>query len=239
MTDQQFIHSGAEKKPRVQAMFNRIAGRYDFLNHALSLGIDILWRKKTLKSLRLKDGDRLLDVATGTADMGLLALDIAKVDVLGLDFAYEMLVYGSKKLVKKSATDRIHLVQGDAERIPLQSETMDAITIAYGMRNVGDIDQTLSEFYRTLRPGGRVAVLEFSLPSGRIFGPLFNFYFRKILPFFGGLFSNKTDYTYLPESVRHFPSRGDFMDLMRAEGFIGVECYDLTLGISSIFIATK
>ncbi|MCF7798200.1 MAG: bifunctional demethylmenaquinone methyltransferase/2-methoxy-6-polyprenyl-1,4-benzoquinol methylase UbiE [Lentisphaeria bacterium] len=241
MTDhkQPFIHSGAEKKPRVQAMFNRIARRYDFLNHTLSLGIDILWRKKALERLRLQDGEHLLDVATGTMDMGLMAQRFAQVNVVGVDFAFEMLAYGKKKLARKAAPDRIRLVQGDAERLPLRDDSVDAITIAYGMRNVGDIEQTLSEFYRVLRPGGRVAVLEFSLPQGKIFGPLFNFYFRRILPFLGGIFSNKTDYTYLPESVRHFPSRGDFMDLMRAEGFLGPECHDLTFGISSIFIATK
>ena len=239
MTEPQFIHSGAEKKPRVQAMFNRIAGSYDFLNHTLSLGIDIRWRKKALSLLELQDGEQMLDVATGTADMGLLALDKAAINVIGLDFAYGMLAHGQKKLVARNANNKIKLLQGDAEHLPFKDESMDAITIAYGMRNVGFIEQTLAEFYRVLKPGGRAAVLEFSLPQGKIFGPMFNFYFRRILPFFGGLVSNKSDYTYLPESVRHFPSRVDFMDLMRNEGFIGIEHHDLTFGVSTIFLGRK
>lgn len=239
MTDSQFIHSGDEKKPRVQAMFNRIARRYDFLNHALSLGIDIRWRKRALEMLDLKNGERILDVAAGTADMGILALEKAAVTVIGLDFAYGMLTYGQKKLRAKNLTDKIKLIQGDAEHLPLSDESVDAISIAYGMRNVGYIETSLAEFYRVLKPGGRVAVLEFSLPQGKLFGPVFNFYFQQILPFFGGLFSNKSDYTYLPESVRHFPSRVDFMDLMRNEGFSNIEHQDLTFGVSTVFFARK
>ena len=131
------------------------------------------------------------------------------------------------------------LVQADAEKLPLPNESVDAVTIAFGMRNVGFIESTLAEFYRVLKPGGRTAVLEFSLPEGAWFGPLFNFYFRKILPALGGLFSNRSAYAYLPESVRHFPSRSDFMALMRNEGFIGIACRDLTFGVSTVFLGTK
>ena len=239
MAENHFIHAGSEKKPRVQAMFNRIARRYDFLNHALSLGIDIRWRKRALEMLGMKNGERLLDVATGTADMGILALENAAIEIIGLDFAYGMLTYGQKKLRARKLTSQIKLIQGDAEHLPLADESVDAISIAYGMRNLGFIETSLAEFYRVLRPGGRVAVLEFSLPPGKLFGPVFNFYFQKILPFFGGLFSNKSDYTYLPESVRHFPSRVDFMDLMLNEGFSDVVHRDLTFGVSTIFFARK
>jgi len=239
MNAPQFIHSGAGKKPPVQTMFDHIARRYDLLNHTLSLGLDTRWRKKTLSLLDLKAGETLLDVATGTGDVGLLAREIVDVVVLGLDFSRQMLAYGQSKVVKKKASAKILLVQADAERLPLPNESVDAVTIAYGMRNVGFIESTLAEFYRVLRPGGRTAVLEFSLPEGTWFGPLFNIYFRKILPALGGLFSSRSAYAYLPESVRHFPSRDDFMDLMHNEGFIGLECRDLTFGVSTVFLGRK
>ncbi len=239
MSDSEFIHSGEEKKAQVQSMFDGIAGRYDFLNHFLSLGIDLYWRKQSVKSLSLEDGQLLLDVATGTGDQGFAALKVADIKVVGLDFSFNMLELAKKKIDERKLAHRFEVVQGDAENLPFQDHTFDALSISYGIRNVGTISAALSEFYRVLKPGGRLSILEFSEPEGWFFGRLYRFYFDHILPKLAGMMSSKSAYSYLPESVRHFPDRGDFKDLLSSEGFQDVRHKNLTFGITAIYNGVK
>lgn len=239
MSNSEFLHSGDEKKTQVQSMFDGIAGRYDFLNHFLSLGIDMYWRKQSVKALELNDGDLLLDVACGTGDQGFAALKVADVTVMGLDFSFNMLELAKQKIDKRGLADKFEVVQGDAEKLPFQDNTFDALSISYGIRNVGTISAALSEFYRVLKPGGRLSILEFSEPQGWFFGRLYRFYFDHILPKLAGMMSSKSAYTYLPESVRHFPDRGDFKDLLSSEGFQEVDHQDITFGITAIYHGLK
>jgi len=239
MSDSEFLHSGDKKKTQVQSMFDGIAGRYDFLNHFLSLGIDMHWRKQSVKALELADGQMLLDVACGTGDQGFAALKVADIDVVGLDFSFNMLELAKKKIDKRDLSEKFEVVQGDAENLPFQDDTFDALSISYGIRNVGTISAALSEFYRVLKPGGRLSILEFSEPQGWFFGRLYRFYFDHILPKLAGMMSSKSAYTYLPESVRHFPDRGDFKDLLSREGFQVVNHRDLTFGITAIYHGVK
>jgi len=239
MSDSEFLHSGDEKKTQVQSMFDRIAGRYDFLNHFLSLGVDLYWRKQSVKALKLNHGDLLLDVACGTGDQGFAALKVADIRVVGLDFSFNMLELAKKKIEKRGLGERFQVVQGDAEKLPFAENTFDALSISYGIRNVGTISAALSEFHRVLKPGGRLSILEFSEPEGWFFGRLYRFYFDHILPKLAGMMSSKSAYTYLPESVRHFPDRADFKDLIRSEGFQRVKHRDLTFGITAIYRGVK
>lgn len=239
MSDSNFIHSGDDKKSQVQEMFDGIAKRYDFLNHFLSLGIDLYWRKQSVKALDLEDGHVLLDVACGTGDQGFAALKVADIEVMGLDFSFNMLELAKKKIDKRGLSQKFEVVQGDAESLPFQDNTFDALSISYGIRNVGTISAALSEFYRVLKPGGRLSILEFSEPQGWFVGRLYRFYFDHILPKLAGLMSSKSAYTYLPESVRHFPDRSDFKDLLSSEGFQHVSHRDLTFGITAIYRGVK
>ncbi|MBC8375146.1 MAG: bifunctional demethylmenaquinone methyltransferase/2-methoxy-6-polyprenyl-1,4-benzoquinol methylase UbiE [FCB group bacterium] len=239
MPESEFLHSGDEKKTQVQSMFDGIASRYDFLNHFLSLGIDLYWRKQSVKALELEDGHNLLDVACGTGDQGFAALKVANIEVVGLDFSFNMLELAKKKIDKRGLAENFEVVQGDAENLPFQDNTFDALSISYGIRNVGTISAALSEFYRVLKPGGRLSILEFSEPLGWFFGRLYRFYFDHILPKLAGMMSSKSAYTYLPESVRHFPDRSDFKDLLSSEGFQHVNHRDLTFGITAIYYGVK
>ncbi len=239
MTNSGFKHSGEEKKGQVQDMFDGIAKRYDFLNHFLSLGLDLYWRKQSVKALVLQDGQYLLDVATGTGDQAFSALKVANVQVVGLDFSFNMLDLAKKKIDARGLADKFEVIQGDAEKLPFQDNTFDALSISYGIRNVGTITDALSEFYRVLKPGGRVSILEFSEPEGWFFGRLYRFYFDHILPGVAGMLSSKSAYTYLPESVRHFPDRSDFKALMSREGFDQVVHRNLTFGVTVIYQGVK
>ena len=239
MSDSEFLHSGEAKKSQVQSMFDGIAKRYDFLNHFLSLGIDLYWRKQSVKALALRDGDILLDVATGTGDQGFSALKVADIHVVGLDFSFNMLALAKKKIDQRGLSEKFEVVQGDAENLPFQDNTFDALSISYGIRNVGTISAALSEFYRVLKPDGRLSILEFSEPQGWFFGRLYRFYFDHILPKLAGMMSSKSAYSYLPESVRHFPDRGDFKDLLTSEGFHHVDHVDLTFGVTAIYRGLK
>jgi demethylmenaquinone methyltransferase/2-methoxy-6-polyprenyl-1,4-benzoquinol methylase len=239
MSQSEFLHSGEEKKGQVQNMFDGIARRYDFLNHFLSLGIDLHWRKQSVKSLGLGEGEILLDVATGTGDQGFTALKAADIKVVGLDFSFNMLEIAEAKIQKRGLSQRFEVIQGDAEKLPFADNSFDALTISYGIRNVGTISAALNEFYRVLKPGGRLSILEFAEPEGWFFGRLYRFYFDHILPRLAGMMSSKSAYSYLPESVRHFPARSDFKDLLRAEGFQSVAHKDLTFGVTVIYNGVK
>lgn len=239
MSNSEFLHSGDDKKSQVQSMFDGIAGRYDFLNHFLSFGIDAYWRRQSVKALNLEDGQVLLDVATGTGDQGFSALKAADIKVIGLDFSAKMLEQASKKIEKRGLGEKFEVVQGDAEKLPFQDNHFNALCISYGIRNVGTISAAISEFYRVLQPGGHLAILEFSEPEGWLFGRLYRFYFDHILPKIAGLLSSKSAYSYLPESVRHFPDREDFKALLASEGFDEVRHRDLTFGVTTIYSGKK
>jgi len=220
-------------------MFDGIAKRYDFLNHFLSFGIDHYWRRQSVKALQLQDGQVLLDVACGTGDQGFSALKAADIRVVGLDFSANMLEFAKKKIEARGLEDKFEVIQGDAEKLPFEDDRFDALSISYGIRNVGTIASALGEFYRVLKPGGRLSILEFAEPQGWLFGRLYRFYFDHVLPKLAGLLSSKSAYSYLPESVRHFPDRTDFKDLLASEGFREVRHRDLTFGVTTIYHARK
>lgn len=239
MTDSPARYSGTKKKTYVQTMFNSIAHRYDFLNHLLSGGIDWYWRKRTVDILQPQVYEKVLDVATGTGDLAYSILTHSKTSVYGLDFALNMLELNREKM-KPEFSPSYRLICGDAETLPFETSSFDIITISYGIRNVGNMEAALAEFYRVLKPGGRVGILEFSQPENQMFKRMYYFYFRNIMPAIGYVFSgNKDAYNYLQESVRRFPSRADFSRAMDTIGFDSVHNYTMTMGISTLYIGFK
>lgn len=228
----------APSRTQAYKMFDRIAHRYDLLNRLLSMGTDTGWRRKLNRGIPGGTDLRVLDLATGTADV-LIALDRACPQVaggVGLDMSGGMLKYGREKLRKRGLDQKFQLVRGDATRMGLAPESFDAVTIAFGIRNVLDVDQGLSEMHRILKPGGRALILEFSLPANRPFRALYLFYFRHILPRIGALISGDAHaYRYLNETVETFPYGEDFCDLMRNAGFEAVTATPLTFGIASLY----
>ncbi|MES2560637.1 MAG: bifunctional demethylmenaquinone methyltransferase/2-methoxy-6-polyprenyl-1,4-benzoquinol methylase UbiE [Bacteroidota bacterium] len=221
-------------------MFNSIASRYDFLNRALSMGIDKGWRTKAIRSLSDIQPKYILDVATGTADLAIEALKLNPVKVTGVDISAQMLRVGEEKILAKNLTDKIELVKGDSEQLLFADNTFDAITVAFGVRNFEHLQKGIDEMYRVLRPGGKIAVLEFSKPKAFPFKQIYNFYFNTILPTWGGLISkNKNAYAYLPESVQHFPEGNEFIAYLNRAGFKEAKSDTLTFGICSLYTAIK
>ena len=229
------------KKEQVALMFNNIARRYDFLNHFLSLGIDKIWRRKTINTLKgISDSPILLDVASGTGDLAITALKVKPKKIIGIDISEEMLRYGKEKLKKKGLDQIITLQKGDSENIEFQDNYFDGITVAFGVRNFENLNKGLVEMYRVLRTGGKVAVLEFSKPKSFPIKQLYHFYFNKILPFVGKTVSkDNAAYTYLPESVNRFPERNDFIKELEKVGFKECNYKVLSFGIASIYSAVK
>ena len=231
----------SEKGKGIQEMFSAIAPRYDFLNRLLSLGIDRRWRRFAVKQVRYAEGGTILDVATGTGDV---ALEIARqtppsVQIVGIDFSQGMLDLGKVKVGDSAHADRIAMRLAPCEDIPYPDDTFDSATIAFGIRNVVDRRVGLAEMYRVLKPGGRMIILEFSTPRSRFFKSVYYFYFLKVLPVIGGLFSSFNAYKYLPDSVLEFPSQEDFKALMTSVGFRNTTHVDLTFGIASVYIGEK
>ena len=233
-----FKHSGEGKKEFVQKMFDDISPHYDFLNHFLSLGIDIYWRKKFIQNLNIQDGSIVLDVACGTGDVGFEMLKQNKIELINIDFAKNMLEIAENK-AKKKGLQNIQFIQGDAEKLPLENEEVDFLTIAYGFRNIVHYEKALAEFYRVLKPNGILGILEFSIPKSKIFGSVFKFYFHHILPRIGSLFSRSDAYRYLPESVDFFPSRDEICSKIINSGFKNSRFIDVTFGVSTIFLGKK
>jgi len=227
------------KKERVRLMFNDIAHRYDFLNHFLSLGIDIQWRKKVKRHLKPFQPKEILDVATGTGD---LAIELNKLNpdrIIGIDIAIEMLTVGNEKLSKKKISN-IVLQQGDSENLKFNENTFDAVTVAFGVRNFENLNKGLAEMCRVMKKGGHVAILEFSKPKSFPFKQFYNFYFKYILPGFGKLISKHNDaYTYLPESVESFAEDVAFLKEMELAGFKTPQQKRLTFGIATLYTGTK
>ncbi|WP_242610464.1 bifunctional demethylmenaquinone methyltransferase/2-methoxy-6-polyprenyl-1,4-benzoquinol methylase UbiE [Ancylomarina subtilis] len=228
------------KKAQVALMFNNIARKYDFLNHFLSLGIDKLWRKKAIKLLRSHQPKRMLDIATGTGDFAIAALKLNPDSVVGIDISTEMLAVGREKIIKKGLQDKISLFEGDSENIQFGDNSFDAITVAFGVRNFENLEKGISEMYRVLDKGGKLVVLEFSKPRKFPVKQIYNFYFFKILPFWGRIVSKDVSaYTYLPESVESFPDGEKFLQICKSCGFDTVKEQRLSFGIASIYIGTK
>ncbi|MGD1843426.1 MAG: bifunctional demethylmenaquinone methyltransferase/2-methoxy-6-polyprenyl-1,4-benzoquinol methylase UbiE [Thermonemataceae bacterium] len=228
------------KKEQVAEMFDNISPKYDFLNHLLSLGIDISWRKKAIRLLKPKQPKQILDVATGTGDFALEALALNPDKVIGVDISEGMLSYGRKKIKEKRLEDKVELHTGDSENLPFETATFDAVIVAFGVRNFENLEKGLAEIYRVLRPNGTVVVLEFSKPTRFPFKNLYNFYFKNILPNIGKLISKDTSaYTYLPASVQAFPDGKQFTDILTKIGFDKTKWLPLTFGISSIYMGEK
>lgn len=228
------------KKAQVALMFNNIARKYDFLNHVLSMGIDKLWRKKAVKLLKPLQPKRILDIATGTGDFALANLKLNPDKVVGIDISTEMLAVGREKIAKKNLSDKIELFEGDSENIQFEDNSFDAITVAFGVRNFENLEKGLKEMNRVVRPGGKVVILEFSKPRNFPIKQIYNFYFFRILPFWGKMVSKDSSaYTYLPESVDAFPDGADFLKIYNECGFIDTKQIKLSFGIASIYIGTK
>ena len=233
-------HSELAKKQQVEEMFNDISGKYDFLNHLLSFGIDKIWRNRLLGSIEFHDKSRVLDMATGTADV---ALQIAKekgVHVTGADISEGMLNVGRVKAKKQALDERVDLVKGDAENIPFDDASFDVATVAFGVRNFQDLPKGLLELHRVLKEGGQFRVLEFSKPKSKLVASVFGLYFNRILPFVGKLVSkSNTAYRYLPVSVSAFPEGQDFCNYLKDAGFSEISFKPLTFGISTLYICKK
>ena len=227
------------KKNQVTKMFDNIAGSYDFLNHTLSLGMDNIWRKIAIKKLNNKPAT-ILDIATGTGDFAISASKYTNANITGIDISQGMLDVGVEKITKKGLSNRIQLQLADSEKLPFQNNSYDAITAGFGVRNFEDLNKGLSEMYRTLKSGGRVAILEPSEPTHFPLKQFYNLYFYHILPFIGGIISkDKNAYTYLPDSVSVFPSGNDFLTELNKVGFKECKHIPLTFGIVSLYIAIK
>jgi len=231
-----------DKRPRtIKSMFDQIAPTYDLVNHILSLSIDIVWRQRTIRKLEIKHGDVILDIATGTGDLALLALKENRgCRVVGIDLSGEMLHIATKKRDAKGYRTRYLLVQGDASNIPLKGHSFEHVMVAFGIRNVSNIGRLLREIRRTLKQEGRFAILEFSVPQSHFMREIYLFYFKKILPLLGGLFSRKASaYRYLRDSVMAFHTPAELEHMLWESGFTVLQSLSLWFGICHIFIAKK
>ena len=233
--------SNLSKKDQVAEMFNNIAGRYDFLNHFLSLGIDKGWRRKAIAEVALVQPQQILDVATGTGDMAIAAAKtIRPKRIAGIDIAGQMLDVGRKKIAAQALDKIISMQTGDSESMPFATGEFDAVMCAYGVRNFEHLAAGITEMYRVLRPGGKVVILEFSHPTGAVIKPLYQFYFRYILPTLGKLVSKHSKaYTYLPASVMAFPEGKMFCEILAQCGFKEPQARPLTFGITTLYTAAK
>ncbi|PTR00971.1 demethylmenaquinone methyltransferase/2-methoxy-6-polyprenyl-1,4-benzoquinol methylase [Mucilaginibacter yixingensis] len=231
----------ATKKEQVADMFNNIAKTYDFLNHFLSLGIDVIWRKKAINELKADQPRHILDVATGTGDFAFEALSILRPEkITGVDISQGMLDIAKQKIAKRGLSDRFEVKLGDSEKLPFSDSTFDAITVAYGVRNFENLEKGMADMFRVLKPGGKAVVLEFSKPKAFPIKQLYNFYFNYITPGIGKLFSKDARaYTYLPESVAAFPDGKNFTAIMDKVGFKNTKNRPLAFGICSIYTGVK
>ncbi|MBC7722269.1 MAG: bifunctional demethylmenaquinone methyltransferase/2-methoxy-6-polyprenyl-1,4-benzoquinol methylase UbiE [Pedobacter sp.] len=233
--------SSLTKKEQVAEMFDNIAFRYDFLNRFLSAGIDITWRKKAIKQLQSLHPKKVLDVATGTADVALMTYNILKPEqIIGIDISTGMLDLGREKIAAKGLQEKIQLFTGDSENIGFSDNEFDAITVAFGVRNFQNLAKGLQEMRRVLKPGGKLVVLEFSKPKNIVFKQFYNLYMNGIAPFFGKLFAkNKDAYQYLNDSVQAFPEGQTFLTIMTDAGFTQTYLKSLSLGICTIYCGVK
>ena len=221
-------------------MFDNIAGRYDFLNHFLSLGIDILWRKRAVREIGKISPKKILDIATGTGDLAVEASVLKPTKIVGVDISKGMLKVGRKKMIVKGLNEMIELKFGDSENLPFKNNSFDAVTAGFGVRNFENLHKGLSEMFRVMEDGGKLAIIEPAEPNIFPFRQLYNFYFKRVLPFIGKLFSkDDAAYNYLPESVAAFPSGEAFLKELEIVGFKNPKHIKLTFGVAALYIATK
>lgn len=230
-----------ERNRAIAEMFSSIAPRYDFLNRLLSLGVDRRWRRVAVSRLPPQRGGRHLDLATGTADV---ALEIFRQKgrgayVAGADISGEMMRIGREKAVRAGLSGRLGFVLAPGESLPFADGAFDSATVAFGIRNVADRERSLREMCRVVRQGGRIVVLEFSRPRSALFGAAYRFYFRTVLPRLGGVFSRRSAYTYLPESVQTFPDPEVFASMLRAAGCASVAWRPLTFGVVTLYVGER
>lgn len=227
-------------KKKVEEMFDTISTNYDGLNRVISFGIDVKWRKKVVKIVERSNPDKVLDIATGTGD---LAINLAKTGaskIVGLDLSEGMLDVGRKKIANKKLSEKIEMVQGDSENLPFEDNSFDAITVAFGVRNFENLKKGLEEILRVLKPGGVFVILETSVPTKFPFKQGYNFYTKNLLPLIGKLFSKDRDaYSYLSESAAAFPYGEKLNNILRKTGFKEVENKPQTLGVATIYVASK
>ena len=227
---------------RIAGMFDAIAGNYDFLNHLLSAGIDKRWRQRAVRSLQLTGGERVLDLCTGTADLAIAARTArpSAKSVVGVDFAGAMLGIGLTKLRAKQLDASVTLIRGDATAIPLVDGAVSAVTIGFGIRNVQNTVAACAEIHRTLAAGGRLAILEFAIPTTPIVSTAYRWYFNTVLPAVGRLISrHNAAYGYLPASVGAFATPEEFVKILRHAGFVDIKTSPLTFGIVYLYTARR
>lgn len=236
-----FNESQQTKKEQVAAMFDQIAFRYDFLNRFLSGGIDVSWRKRAIRELKEINPRRVLDVATGTADVAIMTSKYLNPEkIVGIDISEGMLNLGRQKVDKLLLSKRIELLKGDSEAINFPNESFDAITVAFGVRNFENLEKGLAEMYRVLKPGGKAVILEFSKPRKKGFKGLYNLYMNIIAPRAGQWVSkNKDAYQYLNQSVKAFPEGETFLHILQQVGFKNTTLKRLSLGICTIYCGSK
>jgi demethylmenaquinone methyltransferase/2-methoxy-6-polyprenyl-1,4-benzoquinol methylase len=228
------------KKEQVAEMFDNIAPSYDFLNHFLSMGVDYRWRRKAIKLLAARKPRRIMDIATGTGDFAIEALRLNPDEVIGLDISPGMLEVGRRKVAKLGKSSVISMVEGDSEALPYADNTIDAVTVGFGVRNFENLPKGMAEIARVLRPGGQAVVLEPAIPEHFPMRQLFFLYFKGILPLVGRIVSrDRRAYTYLPQSVQAFPKGEAFLEICRKAGFSHTQYKPLTLGICSLYLLEK
>lgn len=228
------------KKEQVRQMFNNISGRYDFLNHFLSMGIDKVWRNKAVSLLKNDNPKKILDIATGTGDFAIACLKVDPDHVTGIDISEKMLDVGREKVSKLNLSEKIQLLEADSESLPFEDDTFDAAVVGFGVRNFENLEKGLKEIHRVLKHNAKFVVLEFSKPNAFPIKQIYGFYFSKILPGIGALVSkDKRAYTYLNESVSAFPEGDDYIQIMEKCGFKSLEYERLMLGIATIYVGKK
>ncbi len=221
-------------------MFDNIAGSYDFLNHFLSAGIDVLWRRKVVNLLKDIQHEYILDIATGTGDLAIEAVRLKPKQIIGVDLSAEMLAVGKKKIAKKNLGNLIQLMEGDSENLVFESNKFDAVTVGFGVRNFEHLDKGLQEICRVMKQGGTLVILEFSKPETFPVKQLYNIYFKHICPFIGKLVSkDMSAYKYLHDSVNAFPDGERMVKHLEDAGFRETKWIPLTFGIASIYVAVK
>jgi demethylmenaquinone methyltransferase/2-methoxy-6-polyprenyl-1,4-benzoquinol methylase len=233
--------SAMSKKEQVADMFDNIAFRYDFLNRFLSAGIDVRWRKAALKQLKGINPKKILDVATGTADVAIMATGVLQPEsIIGIDISDGMLDLGRKKIAKLGLEQMIVLQNGDSETIKFLDNTFDAVTVAFGVRNFEHLEKGLGEILRVLKPGGKLVVLEFSKPKAPVVKQFYNVYMKVVAPMMGKLFSkNRNAYKYLDESIKKFPEGKNFTQILDSLGYRNTYCKPQSAGICSIYCGEK
>jgi demethylmenaquinone methyltransferase/2-methoxy-6-polyprenyl-1,4-benzoquinol methylase len=233
-------NSDRSKKEEVAEMFNNISGRYDFLNHFLSLGIDHLWRARAVKELREINPKRILDIATGTGDFAIANLKLKPEEVVGIDISSGMLEVGKEKMKKKKVDHIVSMQLGDSEDLPFEDNYFDGLTVGFGVRNFENLEKGLAEMLRVIRPGGKAIILEFSKPKMFPIKQAFGFYSKYFIPFFGKRISkDEKAYAYLPESVAAFPEGKEFENVLEKLNYKNIKSIPVSGGIATIYVGTK